>query len=325
MAKGLPTQTSFMNIFDSKMLENNIFVKRVMELFSKFGISQYESYVYMFLAKNGGKTAPHVFKSLNIPRTETYRILMRLQGKGLVTSSFDHPMLYTASPVKDAAESLINQEKNRVNDLEAHKQELIDNFVKIPSFGFSNSNENGNQFQILQGSHQINNKIKEMLAKAKTKFCLIGSENEFLSFNNDGIFDLLKNSNLIIKILSSDSKKIKYFVQELKKDYIKTIAEKDRRNLCFIIKDYDEIVFFMKNGNFTKENRIAIWSDSVSIVSSLDLLFDIVWNNYKTAKEAEKYTTLEKMQKEYRFKIKELEQENIALTTLNKLLSLNRN
>lgn len=303
------------------MLENKTLVKRIMELFSKFGISQYESYIYLFLAKNGGKTAPQVFKSLSIPRTETYRVLMKLQGKGLVTSSFDHPMTYTSSPIKNAVESLINQEKNRINDLEAHKQELMDLFHKIPSFGSSISNENGNQFQILHGSYQINNKIKEMLTKAKTKFCIIGSENEFLSFHHDGIFELLKNSKLIVEILSTDSKKTRYFFQELKKEYIKIISEKDRRNLCFAIKDEDEIIFFMKNQKHTKEKQIAIWSDSGPIVLSLEMLFNVIWHNYKTAKEAGKYTELEKTQQEYKFQMKELEQVNMALTTLNKILS----
>lgn len=314
-------QTNFGNIFDSEMLENKTLVKRVMELFSKFGISQYESYIYLFLAKNGGKTAPQVFKSLSIPRTETYRVLMKLQGKGLVTSSFDHPMTYTSSPIKNVVESLINQEKNRINDLEAHKQELIDLFHKIPSFGSSVSNENGNQFQILHGSYQINNKIKEMLTKAKTKFCIVGSENEFLSFHHDGIFELLKNSKLIVEILSTDSKKIRYFFQELKKEYIKIISEKDRRNLCFAIKDEDEIIFFMKNQKHTTEKQIAIWSDSGPIVLSLEMLFNVIWHNYKTAKEAGKYTELEKTQQEYKFQMKELEQVNMALTTLNKILS----
>ena len=316
-------QTDFLSIFDTKIAENDMF-KEMTELFSKFGLSQYESSIYILLAKNGRKTAPQIFRTLRIPRTETYRILTKLQGRGLVTSSFDHPMTYTASPINKVVESLINQEKNRINDLEAHKQELIELFHKIPSFESNTSDETGNQFQILHGHSQINNKIKTMLAKARTKFLLIGSENEFVQFYRDGIFELLKGSKLDIKILSSDSKKVRYFLQDIKKDCIKMISEKDRRNLCFAIRDEDEIVFFMKNGKVTKE-KIAIWSDSTSILTPLDLLFNIVWHNYKSTREAGKYNTLEKTQREYKFKIKELEQENIALATLNRLLSNNKN
>ena len=314
-------QTDFASIFDSKMAENNIF-KKVTELFSKFGLSQYESYIYIFLAKNGRKTASQIYKTLRIPKTETYRILGKLQGRGLVSSSFDHPMTYMASSINKVVESLINQEKNRINEFEAHKQELIELFRKIPSFESDTLDENGNQFQILHGHCQINNKIKEMLAKAKARFLLIGSENEFLQFYKDDIFELLKKSKLDVKILSSDSKKARYFLQNIKKDCVKMISEKDTRNLCFAIKDDDEIVFFMKNEN--SKEKIAIWSDSTPIVTPLDLLFNIVWHNYKSTKEAGKYTTLEKTQQEYKFKIKELEQENLALTTLNRLLSNNK-
>ncbi|MEX0656206.1 MAG: helix-turn-helix domain-containing protein [Nitrosopumilaceae archaeon] len=315
-------QTDFASIFDTEMVENNMF-KKVTELFSKFDLSQYESYIYIFLAKNGKKTASQIYKTLRIPKTETYRILAKLQGRGLVSSSFDHPMTYTASSINKVVESLINQEQNRINDLESHKQELIDLFLKIPTFESTISNENGNQFQILHGHCQINNKIKEMLSKAKTRFLLIGSETEFLQLYKDDIFELLKKSRLDVKILSSDLKKARYFFQDIKKDCIKIISEKDRRNLCFAIKDEDEIVFFMKNGISTKE-EIAIWSDSTQIVTPLDLLFNIVWHNYKSTKEAGKYTMLEKSQQEYKFKIKEIEQENLALTTLNRLLSNNK-
>ncbi len=314
-------QTDFASIFDSKMTENNIF-KKVTELFSKFGLSQHESYIYIFLAKNGRKTASQIYKTLRIPKTETYRILAKLQGRGLVSSSFDHPMTYMASSINKVVESLINQEKNRINEFETHKQELIELFRKIPSFESDTLDETGNQFQILHGYCQINNKIKEMLAKAKARFLLIGSENEFLQFYKDDIFELLKKSKLDVKILSSDSKKARYFFQNIKKDCVKMISEKDRRNLCFAIKDEDEIVFFMKNEN--SKEKIAIWSDSTPIVTALDLLFNIVWHNYKSTKEAGKYTTLEKTQQEYKFKIKELEQENLALTTLNRLLSNNK-
>ena len=86
---------------------------------------------------------------------------------------------------------------------------------------------------------------------------------------------------------------------------------------------YSQFPFHFMKDKMIKENQIAIWSDSSSIVTSLDLLFNIIWHGDKTV-EANRYALLEKMQ-EYRFKIKEIEQENIGLTTLNKLLTNNRN
>lgn len=319
-AKSL-SATNVNHIFDSKLFEEKAHFEKLTNLFSKFGLSPYESYIYLFLAKNGKKTSPQIYKSLRIPRTETYRILTRLQGKGLVTSSFDHPMTYTSSPIKKALETLINQEKNRISELESDKKEAIELFSKIPSVGSEVSKEKGNQFQILHGSYQINNKIIEMIMSAKSKFLLIGSENDFLQFHHGNVFELIKKSKLNFKILSPNSKKASYFLQGIKKDHYKKISEKDGRNFCFAIKDEDEIVFFMKNEKHSKDEQVAIWSDSDRIISSLDMLFNIVWHNYKTAKEAGKYTKLEKMHQEYKFQLKELEQINMALTTLNKILS----
>jgi sugar-specific transcriptional regulator TrmB len=69
---------------------------------AEFGLTQNECKVFIFLGKYGPKTGGEVHLALNMPRTETYKLLSNLQSKGLLTSSFDRPIRYSAISMDDA-------------------------------------------------------------------------------------------------------------------------------------------------------------------------------------------------------------------------------
>ena len=228
----------------------------------------------------------------------------------------------TALPLDKAIQTLISQEKNRLSVFEYRMRELLDLFRNVQVSKSSINEEKGNRFQILQGLSQINNKVKEMASDTEERFFLLGSKDEFLHFHHVGIFELLKNSKTDVKILSSHSKKTRYFLNVLQKDHTKTVSDKYTRGLCFAIKD-NEVIILMKR-KFSKDKVTAIWSDSHSIVDSLDLLFNTIWFSSQTAKEVTRYDKLEKLKKVNNFEIKELKQENIGLEALNSILSKNQ-
>ena len=296
--------------------------EKLIEMLTEFGFIRYESLIYTFLTKHGSKTASQIYKLLKIPRTETYRILRGLQSKGVITASLSHPMIYTTLPINQVIQVLINQEKNRVNTLESKRQELHDLSDNIQAFVHQTYEEKGNQFQIIRGLNQINSKINGMACGTREKFLLIGSEDEFLHFYHSGIFDQLKSSDTDFKIISSNSKKTRYFLEGIKKDRFKIISGKYTQGPCFAIKD-KEVILLLKNGKNSKEDITAIWSDSSSIVDPLAFLFNTIWSNLLTVNDVTKYSKLERLEKEYRFQIKELEQENIGLEELNTVLSKN--
>src|SRR5579862_7594643 len=69
----------------SNLYEYKLKIERVREELTKFGLSSNQAKVYMYLGKYGPKSAPEVFRSLDLPRTETYYILNILQSRGIVT------------------------------------------------------------------------------------------------------------------------------------------------------------------------------------------------------------------------------------------------
>ena len=78
----------------------------------KFGLSYNQAKVYVFLSKNGPKTAAQIAKALKLPRTETYHLVNSLQHKGIVTSKFGKPIKFNALSLDKSILILVNNERS---------------------------------------------------------------------------------------------------------------------------------------------------------------------------------------------------------------------
>ena len=241
----------------------------------KFGLTANQSKVYLFLGKNGTKTATEVFQALKLPRTETYQILSSLQSKGIVSAIIGHPVKFTAIEISEAISSIIDSEKQKIKKLEKQKAELIELWQTVPIGNDEKVEEE--KFQILQGENRTNSKIIEMINDTGSEVRVIGNEKDFANFYHT---DILENIAKIdnCKILTASTQKTKYMYEEIKKINIRKIPVTVKDNLCFIIKN-NEVLFYMNNKS--QKEVTAMWTNSNSMSYSKKLLFDELWNKSK--------------------------------------------
>lgn len=266
---------------DSKMYDYRLSLDQVKEALYKYGLTANQAKVYILLGKYGSKTAPEVCKALRLPRTETYHLLTTLQNKGIVSATFQHPIKFSALPLNKAVWVLVNAEKERVKDLENQEKELVKLWNNIPDFQTEEDKSVEYKFQMLQGTNQIHGKINEMINTAKKEFRVLGSEKDFLKFYHCDFLAPLDNSKIDLKLLTSSSDRTMYIFDEIDRTKVKKMPEGIQENLCFIIKDDDELAFFMKNANQSEPQPIAMWTDSNSMIHSMKLLFDSIWEKSK--------------------------------------------
>lgn len=76
-----------------------------------------ERKIYLFLNRNGMETASEISKEMDIPRTETYRVLSALQRKGIIFSSFGKPTKFNAVGIEEVLEILSDKIRNKINEL----------------------------------------------------------------------------------------------------------------------------------------------------------------------------------------------------------------
>jgi sugar-specific transcriptional regulator TrmB len=265
---------------DSTMNEHRPSLDKLKDELSKFGLTSNQSKVYIFLGKYGSKTAPDVCKSLKLPRTETYHLLTSLQNKGIVAATFQHPIKFSAVPLDKAIWVLVNAEKERVNTLERQEGSITELWNTIPEFAVTNVIKD-DKFQMLQGINQIHSKIKEMVKDTKRNFFVLGSEKDYLKFYHCDFFEIVDNSKIDLKLLTAPSEKIMYVFDEITRDKVKKMSDGIKDNLCFITKDDEELLFFIKNASQSSQQMTAIWTDSASMVYSMNMLFSNIWSKSK--------------------------------------------
>lgn len=274
--------TIFENDPDSSSYEHKQSIDQLQDQFSKFGLTANQCKVYIFLGKYGSKTAPEVCRALKLPRTETYHLLTTLQNKGIASATFQHPIKFSALPLSKAIKSMVNTEKERIKKLEKQEEELTKLWNTIPNYHNEPDVPKEDKFQMLQGENQIYGKINDMIINTKKEFQLIGNEKDFLKFYHANFLEPLDKSDLELKILTNSSTRTLYVFDEIDRTNVKKIPANTNGDICFVIKDNEEILFFMKNSESGKENITAMWTNSNAMIYSKKLLFDLLWSKSKS-------------------------------------------
>ena len=251
--------------------------EQVRDALVTFGLTPNQSKVFFYLGKIGAKTASDIAKAVNIPRSETYHLLTALQNKGIVEASFQHPIQFTALSIKDAVNLLISTETERLNKLKKSGPELEEIWEKIPGAVSEEEEKGEEKFKVLQGGNQVNSKIFDMILNAKNECRILGSEKDFIKFYHANFLDALEEQKIDYKLLTSITEKSKGIFDNIDNTKIKKLCSSVKENLCFLIKDDNEVLFFIKNEGNNKEMR-AIWTNSETIIYSKALLFNNLWS-----------------------------------------------
>jgi len=241
----------------------------------EFGLTQNQARVYLFLSKNTTKSAPEISKCLKIPRTETYHLLNGLQSKGITIAAFGKPTKFQAVPFDKSINILVSNERTRLDELEKQSLYMISQWNMIPDTETDDALIKENRFQIVQGKVSIVGKLNQLVNSAKKDVLLLGSEKDFMKFYHTDFIDSLKDANSNLKILMSTSNSSPFIVDELPANCIKRFEDSLGENLWFLIKDCEEIFFFIKNTE--NSEMIAVWTDSKTMVNSMKLLFNMIW------------------------------------------------
>jgi len=241
----------------------------------EFGLTQNQARVYLFLSKNTSKSAPEISKCLKIPRTETYHLLNGLQSKGITIAAFGKPTKFQAVPFDKSINILVSNERTRLDELEKQSLYMISQWNMIPDTETNDALIKENRFQIVQGKVSIVGKLNQLINSAKKDVYLLGSEKDFMKFYHTDFIDSLKSTNSNLKILMSTNNNSPFIINELPANCIKKFEDSLGENLWFLIKDCEEIFFFIKNGE--NSEMIAVWTDSKTMLNSMKLLFNMIW------------------------------------------------
>ena len=300
---------------EESMFELDNPINELTTLLTKYDLTQNQAKVYLYLSKIGIKTASEISKSLKIPRTETYHLLSILQQKGIIFSVFGKPTKFNAVGIEESIAILVNNEKNRIMELETGKENIITIWKKTPKYIGDKEKEEDNKFQTLQGRNSILAKLEQMVKESSENILVLGTQLDFKKFYHTNFTDLLIKTKSDLKILTDYSNKNSHIFEDIPPKKIKKLDDKNREDFCFIIKDNSEVIFFVSNPNV--KDMMAMWTDSKTFVLTLRSLFSLLWKTAHGIEESDVEALLGSNMT-YEHRLREIEQEKNILNYLQK-------
>jgi len=259
-------------------------IELMQESLSKFGLLKNEAKIYLYLARFGGQKAQRVSEALSIHRTETYKILRRLEKMGLIYRVLDKPVKFVALPIDQALSNIIEIKRQRLMLLEKTKEELVKLWRSLPR-PTENSEAEKESFQILKGMLRINAKASEIIRKAKKEVFIVATDDKLFQMFHSGVLDeLKKNSRRInVKLLTNYSLKSHFIVKKIQLNE-KEFSYTELNIPSFILVDEEEILFFLEDHINNKKEFRAMWTNQKEIIKALRILRFFSVKNEKTAK-----------------------------------------
>jgi sugar-specific transcriptional regulator TrmB len=245
----------------------------------RLGLSKNEIKVYIYIARTGEHKASEISEALSLHRTETYRILRDLEKKGLVSSVFEKPLKFIATPFEKALDVLIETKKMKISLLEKRKESLVDTWLSLPKP--EAEQERKEVFQILEGEDQISLKADEIINNAKKEVFVFTSEQDITNFYHSGFLDKLEKiskGNVNVQLLTNYSPKSCFFVEKIKLKKAKYSLSAVDELPTFILIDDEQLLLLIRKNN-GKKRVAALWTNYDAFRKALKTLFLELWNN----------------------------------------------
>lgn len=244
--------------------------------FIKFGLSKNEARIYVYLAKFGGQKAQNVSRALGLHRTETYKILRKLEEKGLVCRMLEKPIKFAAVQIDKALENLVQVNKLRILRLEEEKDRIMGKWstLSVPTQDAEMPEES---IQMLKGRHQINIKINEIVQNAEDEVSMAVSDETLLKiFYSSALDGAASKSGKKIRLITNSSLRSHYIIKKLKlsRDEYSFIGFTGLPG--FIVTNRNLLLFLNDEGtdaNSEKNGQRALWTNQKDLIKVLKASF----------------------------------------------------
>ena len=133
---------------------------------TRLGLTTYEAKAYLALVRRDSSTAAQVARLAGVPRQRIYDVLATLVEKGLASTRPGQVVKYAAIAPELALERLVSDERQRLADLEAETQALIEELS--PAFHEGQEESNPLEYiEVLRDRRAINERFDELQAGIK--------------------------------------------------------------------------------------------------------------------------------------------------------------
>jgi len=245
--------------------------KRMGMTLSELGLNKYEERVYLTLIEEGVSSAKNISDITGIPYGKVYEVMNNLSTKGFLIVLPTKPMKFQAVSPKEAVSNAKKSMHERLEKLEEKMtRELEPIFARTKKFS-----EPKGLFWIINGRANVNNKVEELVKRAKDNINILTSENglkRMVMFS-----DLLKAASkkgVKINICANLTADNKQDVKDL--SFCRILHADKARNHMLSVDGKETLVIdpISDDENLISGRDIGIWVSSGSFTKFLDDFFE---------------------------------------------------
>jgi sugar-specific transcriptional regulator TrmB len=248
---------------------------------TQLGLTVLEARIYLALCTYGTLNTKALSKLAKTSQPDTYRVLTKLQKKGLIEKIIKKPAEFKAAPIETSVDSLLQKKKAEYDDLKVKTKQLIHAIKEKPAPKPDEAETS--QFALIPQSETIVKKIREAIEKSRISVDIFLSWKRFL----DGITTAFAESS---KRAWARGVKFRIVVEapEGEAHVEKALRFCGKSPFCSIrfwsntpqtvVGIYDKReVFIVIDPEEGLYDSPALWSNNQSLISVVQDYFDILW------------------------------------------------
>lgn len=247
--------------------------------FTCLGLTEREAKIYIALVSLGPSSVKSISKISTVARQDIYRVLTKLQSKGLVEERVSAPQTFKAIPVARAVNLLIQAKSTEIDAAISRKNDLIKKYENKEKILASEEP----QFTLLAGKGNIMANTREKHEMARESISFAGPCEAFIAyfFSVEESLQKAKTNNVKIKVIvrkpenDRTKEKIRLFLQRFP-----NISLKYSATTPFLVSIHDKKVctysFFDSQFNLSEVKILR--STNTSFIELIQDYFDNLWN-----------------------------------------------
>ena len=323
--------------------------KALKNVLKDFGLTETESETYLLLALHGTLKGAELAKLIRKDKAQVYHILKRIQSKGLVESTLEVPVHFTAIPFERVLDSTIKAKRDEAAKIEGTKLELLKYWQNLSKTKLEMSTE---KFMVIEGRHNVYSKVAQMIEKTKKQLLTVAGISSLLRADTFGLYTAASRHDVEPKIAyrfltelgSKDMRAIKSFLETMslyKFNFrVRNADLSGNISVRMVIRDNEEAVFFItpRGDPLLESDELCLWTNCRDLVQAFTLVFEDQWRNSTDIEK--KITEIESgkpspktivindahiARKNYEEALISAKKEIIAVTSQDGLLALSKN
>ena len=265
--------------------------EKIRTILKDFGLTEKETDIYIFLAKQGAVSRGDIARSLKKDKAQISRILKRIQSKGVVESTLELPQRFISVPFETIINSSIKTKREEAASIEEARRDLLRYLERSKKTGFELSLE---KFVVVEQNQKIYSKISEMIEKTKNQMSATSTVSALVRDNQFGLLNFTFDHPSKLRIKFRFLTELSDQNLDATKALLKRTTEAGiiirgrnpdlglRLFPQMVIRDDEEILLFINSRtdiSCTNQDDVALWTNCKAIVNSFSCVFDELWLN----------------------------------------------